>query len=388
MFVDASPVAVDVDIGGTWKTLLIGGLGKGGKGYYAIDITAPSGVASEGDAAANVMWEFSDSELGYTFGKPLIAKTYKDGWVAIFPSGHNSGGKGKLFFVRLSDGALLRTLETTAGSAGTPSGLATISGFTFSFKNQYVEQIYGGDLLGNVWRFDISSSDTSAWTVEKFAELTSTDGTAQAVTTAPQIEVDFANGVDRYVMIGTGRLLHEDDLAAYADQVQTMYVIRDGTVLKKNAAGLPHRPRTDSDFSKLTDTLDGFKKVAVKGWYHDLPKGERIVAPIASELNLLGYAGSLPPDNECLPDLAANLYVRDFVFGESQIVDEFGNRVSEVYSKLGAVGMEFINIYSTSVNDPTLKFAITLGDGKTIFIDLAKSTVTGDHRMSWRLLGR
>ena len=55
----------------------------------------------------------------------------------------------------------------------------------------------------------------------------------------------------------------------------------------------------------------------------------------------------------------------------------------------GAVGMEFVNIYSDTPNDPTLKLAITLGsDGTTMYIDLAKSLISGDHRMSWRLLGR
>jgi Tfp pilus tip-associated adhesin PilY1 len=211
----------------------------------------------------------------------------------------------------------------------------------------------------------------------------------QSVTTAPQIEVDFANGVDRYVMIGTGRLLHEDDLTTYGEQVQTMYVIRDGTALKMNTSGLPHKPRTDADFSKLTNMTDGFSKLSVKGWYHDLPKGERIISPIAAELNLLGYAGSLPPENECLPGLAANIYVRDFPFGASQLVDTSGSPVSEFYASEGAVGMEFVNIYSDTPNDPTLKLAITLGsDGKTMYIDLAKNPISGDHRMSWRLLGR
>ena len=389
MFVDSTPVAVDVDVGGAWKTMLIGGMGKGGKGYYAIDVTSPGSVSDEGDAAANVMWEFTDTEMGYSYGKPLIAKTYADGWVAILPSGHNSTGKGKLYFVSLADGSLLRTLETSAGSSSNPSGFAQVSGFVLSYKNQTLEQIYGGDLLGNVWRFDVSSSDPGAWKVEKFADLASTDGSAQSVTTAPQIEVDFANGVDRYVMIGTGRLLHEDDLATYGEQVQTMYVFRDGTALKMNASGLPHKPRTDADFWKLTDTVDGFSKLSVKGWYHDLPKGERIISPIAAELNLLGYAGSLPPENECLPGLAANIYVRDFPFGASQLVDTSGNPIAEFYAKEGAVGMEFVNIYSDTPNDPTLKLAITLGsDGKTMYIDLAKNLISGDHRMSWRLLGK
>ncbi len=391
MFVDSTPVAVDVNVGGTWKTLLIGGVGKGGKSYYAIDITEPASVTSEADAASKVLWEFTDSDMGYTFGKPLIGKTYKDDtWVAILPAGYNNGsGKGKLFFVRLSDGHLLRTLETTAGSASDPSGLTQVSGFVLTYKNQFIEQIYGGDLLGNVWRFDISSADTGNWKVEKLATLTSTDSTAQSVTTAPQIEVDFANGVDRYVMVGTGRLLHEDDLLTYGSQVQTMYVIRDGTALKMNDAGLPHKPRTDGDFTSISSSSTaGMSGLSVKGWYMDLPVGERIIAPIAAELNVLGWAGSLPPENECLPGLSANIYVRDFPHADSQLVDSGGNPVASVKVDEGAVGMELVNLYSETPNDPTLKLAITLGtDGKTMYISLKKGTLSGDHRMSWRLMG-
>lgn len=390
MFVDATPVAVDVNVGGTWKTLLIGGVGKGGKSYYAIDVTNPASVTSEATAAAKVLWEFTDSDMGYTFGKPLIGKTYADNtWVAVFPAGYNNAsGKGKLFFVRLSDGELLRTLETTAGSASDPSGLAQVSGFVLSYKNQFIEQIYGGDLLGNVWRFDVSSADTSNWKVEKLATLTSTDSTAQSVTTAPQIEVDFANGVDRYVMVGTGRLLHEDDLATYGSQVQTMYVIRDGTVLKMNDTGLPHKPRTDGDFTSISSSsTSGMSGLSVKGWYMDLPVGERIVAPIAAELNIVGWAGSRPPENECLPGLSSNVYVRDFPHADSQLVDSGGNAVSTVEVAEGAVGMEFVNLYSETPNDPTLKLAITLGTNKVMFVSLKKGVLTGDHRMSWRLMG-
>ena len=105
----------------------------------------------------------------------------------------------------------------------------------------------------------MSNNDPSKWSVAKFAELR-IDGNAQSVTRAPQIEVDLANGVDRYVMIGTGRLLHEDDLATYKDQVQTMYVIRDGTVLKPTpAASLPFKPRGDADFTVVdSSNVSGF----------------------------------------------------------------------------------------------------------------------------------
>lgn len=394
MFVDSTPVAADVNIGGSWKTMLVGGLGKGGKGYYGIDVTDPDGITSEGEAAGRVKWEFTDSDLGYSYGKPLIAKTRKHGWVAIVSSGYNNAsGKGKLFFINLADGTLLKTMETPVGSADTPSGLGQIAGFVIDYHNQVLEQIYGGDLLGNVWRFDVSDPDDSAWTVAKFAELKSTDGTAQSITVAPQIEVDLQNGIDRWVFIGTGRMLDESDLDAYGTQVQTMYAIKDGTVLAKGTSGLPHKPRTGSGYEKLTDGLNGLPAVAEKGWYHDLPTGERIIAPIQAELNMIAYAGALPPENECLTGLAANIYVRDFTRGKSLLRDAGGVAVASAYSEQGAVGIELIKTYNpdevSGKDYPSYRVAITLGsDGKMITFELGKPTIFGAHRMSWRLLGQ
>ena len=104
-FVNATPVVYDVDMGKTagsttgtqWRSLLIGGLGKGGKTYYAIDVTDPNGMISgatqadqERMAASKVLWEFSDSRLGYTFGEPQVVKTKQHGWVVIVASGHNN----------------------------------------------------------------------------------------------------------------------------------------------------------------------------------------------------------------------------------------------------------------------------------------------------------
>jgi type IV pilus assembly protein PilY1 len=393
MFVDATPVAADIQVGGAWKTYLFGGLGKGGKGFYAVDVTAPDDVDSESKAAANVKWEFTDADLGYSYGKPLVGKlrAYDDKWVVMFTSGHNNtSGKGKLYIVDPADGTLLKTLETTAGSEGSPSGLAQVSGFVIDYHNQVIEQVYGGDLLGNVWRFDLSSYDAADFKVEKFATLTSVDGSAQSVTVAPQIEVDFQNGIDRWVMIGTGRLLDESDLVTWADQVQTMYAIRDGTVLEMGKS-LPHKPRTDSGFEKLTDGLAGLSVATEKGWLHDLPKGERIIAPIQAEVNLLVYAGSLPPENECLSGLAANIYAREFTRGASQLREKDGEPfVESIYSAEGAVGVELIKLYKgEGAAQPTFRVAITRGtDGKMISFPVNLPGVSAQHRMSWRLLGQ
>src|SRR5262249_51463573 len=90
--VNATPQDFDLDMNQTygstatgtdWKTILIGGLGKGGKGYYAIDITDPSLWTSEAQVASKIMWEFTDANMGYSYGPAAVVKTKKWGWAAI-----------------------------------------------------------------------------------------------------------------------------------------------------------------------------------------------------------------------------------------------------------------------------------------------------------------
>jgi hypothetical protein len=333
-----------------------------------------------------VKWEFTDSDMGYSFGKPLIAKTYADGWVAILPSGYDATGKAKLYVVNILTGALIRKLETTATG---DAGLAQVSGFVLSYKNQYLEQIYGGDLNGDVWRFDVSNNDATKWTVDKFAELR-IDSKAQSVTTAPQIEVDVANGVDRYVMIGTGRLLHEDDLATYKDQIQTMYAIRDGTVLKPLTSGLPFKPRGDADFSVgRRDDHGGILGIVGEGLVHGPAQG-RADHHADRRRARSGRLGGFEAARQRVPGGPEGERLRAQVHQHG--VDRRGRRARwsrSINVDEGAVGMEFVNVYSSTPNDPTLKLAITLGtNGKTIYIDLAKAAFLGDHRMSWRLMGQ
>ena len=278
-YVDSTPRITDVNFGGgssDWHSILVGGLGKGGKSYYALDVTDPAGVTDETTAAQKVLWQFTDADMGYSYGRPVIAKTHAFGgkWVVMVGAGYNNAsGKGKIFILDAKDGTLLKTLSTGVGSAINPSGLAQIAAYEKDFRNQIAEQIYAGDLLGNFWRFDISGTDETAasWGApELLANLTAPDTTPQAVTIAPQIEIDIANGVDRWVFIGTGRLLDDLDLttASIADQVQTFYAIRDGTAstpLTPWPATLA--PRTDMDAITVANGITGLTNKPDKGWY-------------------------------------------------------------------------------------------------------------------------
>jgi type IV pilus assembly protein PilY1 len=67
---------------------VVGGLGKGGNSYYALDVTNPD-AADETQAAAKVMWEWSDPEVKYSYGRPVIVKVRDSGY-ANGPVGRSS----------------------------------------------------------------------------------------------------------------------------------------------------------------------------------------------------------------------------------------------------------------------------------------------------------
>ncbi len=322
-YVDGPMRVADVDFGGQdWRTMLVGGLGKGGKSFYALDVTTPVAAANtEADiiAAQKVLWEFTHADMGYSYGKPLMVKTNAHGWVVILTSGYNNpSGDGKVYFVNPRTGTLLTSpgfpgyLSTGVGTAADPSGLAQVAGYVRNFRNQVVDQLYAGDLLGNLWRFDVTNANPAMWTVDKLAAFNR--GGPQPITTAPQIEIDLATGSDRWVFVGTGRLLHDDDLADL--QVQSVYAIRDGNIGTPSTTGLP---RTRADLLEVSDVA-GLASRPAYGWYDDLEDaaGQRVVVPVQAELSVVAYVATQPPGpDKCLTgqpsrDLRPRILARQF----------------------------------------------------------------------------
>jgi type IV pilus assembly protein PilY1 len=391
-YVDSTPRITDVDFGGQdWHTLLVGGLGKGGKSYYAIDVTKPADVISEATAAGKVLWEFTDTDMGFSYGRPMIAKTRAYGWVVVVASGYdNATGDGKLYFLNPRTGAQVRTpMSTGAGTATNPSGLTHIAGYTQDYRNQLVEQIYAGDLLGNLWRFDVSDPTASNWAVEKLATLIDASGTRQPVTTPPQMEIDVGNGVDRWVFIGTGRLLHDSDLAS--TQIQTMYAFRDGTATTPGPIGAAVS-RTTTGMLPVTDGLNGLTTTRPdKGWYFDMPAGERIIVPVQAALSVVGFIGTKPQTDPCVTGQPATIYAKGFASANSVLLDPIsGNLTDAIDSPQGAVGLEMIIVPPAPGEPPGevhLQMAVTMGTTGNIMSPKIKlPDFVMQHRMSWRLL--
>ena len=282
-YVDGTPTAGDVYISSTWKTLLVGGFRAGGNGYYALDVTDPASMTSESAVASKVMWEFPNNStsllvsnnIGLSFGRPLIVKTNAAGWVVLVTSGYNNSsgdGQGHLFVLNAQTGALIKDISTGQGSVTTPSGLAQLAAYTTnSLTSSLATHVYGGDLLGNVWRFDLSDPLVANWNVKLLAKLVDGTGKAQPITTEPEIGV--VNG-QRFVYVGTGRLLGVSDISDTS--VQSMYGLVDN--LSATPTITPLRTKL---IQRVVNGLsvDGgtYSSGSFSGWYLDFPgSGERM----------------------------------------------------------------------------------------------------------------
>ncbi len=130
-------------------------------------------------------------------------------------------------------------------------------------------QAYGGDLKGNVWRFDLSDPDESKWKVALIAKLTDRAATPQPITTGVRVEIDQNNNVDRYLFVGTGKLLDQAGSQLTLRSANTLYVIRDGT--RTAAEPAPATPYSRADLNSVDGaSVAGFSGAATgRGWYQD-----------------------------------------------------------------------------------------------------------------------
>ncbi|MES1981476.1 MAG: PilC/PilY family type IV pilus protein [Pseudomonadota bacterium] len=334
-FVDGPPVQGDVYFSGAWHTILVGGLNAGGRGYYALDITNPS--------SPKALWEFSSADnanMGYSFGNPKITKITVDGavkWVVLVTSGYNNydasvggDGVGRLFMLNAGDGTLVTgantsgIISTGVGDTTTPSGLARISAMTSagSIDNTTL-QVYGGDLLGNLWRFDVNDnvgSPATHYEAQLLATLKDGSGNRQPITTKPEIGMINSNVM---VFVGTGKYLGATDLTTTAQQ--SFYGIMDPLASGSVAAtAIYPNPRANAAFvnqTELTSSCAQTSSVCTSGnsvrtssnnsvsiptnnvgWYIDLPEsGERANTDPILALGTLAFTTNVPNVNSCTP---------------------------------------------------------------------------------------
>lgn len=348
-FVDNSPYAKKIS---NSLSLLVGGFGKGGQGYYCLDITDAANINSESSLASRVKWEYpappatlltgttftftsatgaggadqikdsakqfkavngfvvgkkiavvganfnnginsgtndgvyeitamaadgssidvpagslvntygdgkdiiitqstSDTGLGHSFSKAFLVKSNDpninggsdlQGWVVIFGNGYGSeDGTASLYILDPKYGHLIKKIDTKVGPFNGMSTPAIIDGN----NDLMADYVYAGDLLGNMWKFDLTSADHTKWQVafcDKTAapdSINNCDDTAapgfvprplfagnanQPITGAPDV-TNHGSNRGYMVIFGTGKYIGEPDLETF--DVQSLYGIWD-----------------------------------------------------------------------------------------------------------------------------------------------------------------
>ena len=252
--VDAPPGTGDLFYSNTWHTWLVGGLGAGGQAIYALDITDPDNTFTEGNAANVVKGEWTNysitcvnvtgappagcsQNLGYTYGVPQIRRFHNGSWGAVFGNGFGSTSGDAGIFVMLVDpnNGSVTFYYLSTGKAGS-NGIAYVTPADLD-GDHTVDYVYAGDLLGNVWRFDLTSTTPGSWAVTPNALFTTPSG--QPITTKLAVASVAGTGNPRVMIeFGTGRQTPVTNYAGatYSTSTQALYGIWDWNMGSWNSA--------------------------------------------------------------------------------------------------------------------------------------------------------
>lgn len=298
------------------RNILVASLGRGGKGLFGLDVTNPNA-----DSASQVVrWDETfqgngigevQRNTGYILGAPLVRRGNNGRLLAIYGNGYYSAtGSATLFIRNAETGGLIRqiTVDTSGGNGLGEVRAADLDG------NGTADVIYAGDLKGNIWKFDISSTNNvNQWgaatvsgnTARPLFRATDPSGNPQPVTSAVALARDpSATGGGRiFVVFGTGSYMIPGDLES--TQVQTLYAVIDDSgkdkVRNLDRDDLAHREIMQAgvdEYGRPARAWESFSELENEnGWYVDLDTptaGERVVTAPVVRGRALWFASIIP----------------------------------------------------------------------------------------------
>ncbi|WP_422620649.1 pilus assembly protein [Rhodoferax ferrireducens] len=344
---DATPAVSEAYIGDQWRSVLVSGVGGGGQGLYALDVTNPATFTKD-----NVLWEFTDRDhvaMGNVLGAPQIVKLrttnygvtpvgYK--WYAVVASGINNyaadgyahaTGNPSIFIIDLSrkpsaypteqpwtEGTNFWRIELPQGSTAIAKGLLGLTTVK-NFQTGAVDSLYAGDMQGNVWKLDFTLLGTGSLTTDASANLTAFNaktGTStaffvakdsneelQPITGEPVVINAFFDS--KLVSFGTGKYLEIPDTTVPMTVGASFYTLLDNTqaitgrsVLQQGSVSTSGTVTIPSFVYGKPTTADPALRM---GWYVDFDKsiGERQISDITADFGQLFFGSLFPTKGSC-----------------------------------------------------------------------------------------
>lgn len=408
-FNDGELTVADVYYSSAWHTVLVGTTGRGtARAVYAFDVTDP--------ATPTLLWERSAGDgqtnseyIGQSIGKPVVAQTADGSWSVLLGNGYNSSaGTAALLQFSVTSGAL--TVHATNSTTG--NGLAAPAVWMANATNGISTAAYAGDLLGNVWAFDLAANTSSA-----IFQARDADNGVQSITGGMLAGRDPSTG-NLWLFFGTGRYLTQTDLAD--DSVQTWYGIIAQAGAGQSSSLVPHlsqgrtyltereivaeQAATSSSLAARALSSPSEGDMAGKsGWYIDLvppsgaANGERMVTPNQFQGNLLLGTTRIPESSDpCNPTGRGWIMAINPFSGAppgSTFFDINGDNQFNDSDKITAGGTTYIVAgvgFSSIPNNPIFvgnTMLISFDDASTGKVNTA-GTPGGLQRLSWRELIR
>lgn len=356
--------------GADWSTILVGSTGGGARSVFALDVSNPSNF---GDS--QVLWERNssvDSDIGHVYGKPLIVPLENGEWGVLFGNGYGARRSDpSLYILNAMTGAVIRKITANDGNRAGPNdtacanaapdsnacvanaadpynGLGQITAIDRS-GNGKIDVVYGGDLQGNLWKFDLASANENSWGVANngAALFTAQIGTErQPITGGMRVAAGPGAGV--MVYFGTGRYLfggpNGDNNVPANPTVQSLYAVFDnGTPVTGGRSAL--QPQT---ITGETTTVDGMVTRSIsrarviyngpqtrRGWYLDLQVytqpagqpafyraiGERFIATPRIQSGRVFFTTFTPSEDSCNPGGDNFVYALDLLSGSGALAN-------------------------------------------------------------------
>jgi type IV pilus assembly protein PilY1 len=429
-FADATPAVGDAYARSAWRTVLVSGVGGGGQGVFALDVTNPETFTKD-----NVMWEFTDRDhaaMGNVVGTPQILKfrmtdstatshTYK--WFAVVPSGVNnyasdgyqhSGGNPSIFLLDLNftptssvswtEGTNFWRIELPQTSTAMAKGLVGLS--AVRSLNGAVDTLYAGDLQGNLWKLDFStrglnqlvaSATTNFATFNEMASdaplfIAKANTTAlQPITGEPVIASGYSG--QSLVAFGTGKFMEAADTTVPLNPTASFYVVADsgGTTAVSGRSALQAGTVTVSvSGTSGTVTIPSFSYATKPGWYFDfdVPLAERLIGDIVFTGNIMNFNTIYPTRGSC-GEGGGRGYSLDVLSGAGTFQESTIGMLAPVIPIEIAKSNNLTRSDSTGRRIKTITIQKINQGSKGMAVGGASSTVTIQKlvgRLSWRQL--
>lgn len=303
-YVDGPVYINDAYVDGEWRTILVGTLGAGGRSLFVLDITDPENFSAE-----DVLFELSEAdypELGNMLGAAIIAPGNDNRWKIFVGNGYNSSQgaveNAYLGIIDIDDEYKNTSPSRTKfiqASTAVNNGLAQPA--LLPDPSGKIVAAFAGDLLGNMWKFDLSAENPASWSLaysnRPLFTAKDPDGDPQAITSSPTLGFNIHKSpAALMVYFGTGKYFELADIGD--SQTQSFY----GIVDKEYADVLTRENIFEKTFEDLSARKLDAEVVdweAFDGWYLDFTGGDRVISkPILVSGNLI-FPTLIPSDDPC-----------------------------------------------------------------------------------------